>query len=329
MKADVINGTALQRTGAVFSYQLDGKGGVISIKDNEIVNNTQPCWLHLDSTQPESSRWLQETQLLPDTVRDALSGESARPRVSRLGEGTLITLRSINYNGDARPDELVALRIYITDKLIVSTRRRKVAAIDAVMSDLKEGNGPTDSSSWLVSIAEALTDDTSEFIDQLHERIIDLEDALLEQAMPARGELSLIRKQLIVLRRYMTPQRDIFSRLSGEKLFWLQDDDRRRMMEIAERLGRGLEDLDGSIARTAVIADEINTLMAESMNRRTYNMSVLAMLFLPTTFLTGLFGVNLGGIPGSGSSIGFISFCMMLVFMVLMVAWWLKRSKWM
>ncbi|HGE6938693.1 TPA: CorA family divalent cation transporter, partial [Serratia marcescens] len=52
------------------------------------------------------------------------------------------------------------------------------------------------------------------------------------------------------------------------------------------------------------------------------------MVFLPTTFLTGLFGVNLGGIPGGGNPFGFAAFCLMLVGLVLGVAWWLKRSRW-
>ncbi|NKI73751.1 zinc transporter ZntB [Dickeya sp. CFBP 2040] len=326
---EVTENNAIRHTGAVFTYRLDGKGGILPLAESSVSEEAeQPVWLHLDSTQPASVHWLHETTLLPDSVRNALAGESARPRVLRLGEGTLVTLRSINYNPNERPDELVAIRVFITGRLIVSTRRRKVAAIDEVMSDLKEGNGPANSGDWIVSVAEALTDNTSEFIDELHEKIIDLEDALLEQRIPPRGELALIRKQLIVLRRYMTPQRDIFSRLSGEKFSWMQDDDRRRMQEIAERLGRGLEDLDASIARTTVIADEITTLMTDAMNRRTYTMSLLAMVFLPTTFLTGLFGVNLGGIPGATSGIGFGVFCLMLVLLVSGVAWWLKRSKW-
>ncbi|MGM3185123.1 MULTISPECIES: zinc transporter ZntB [Dickeya] len=324
-----MDSNAIQHMGAVFTYQLDGQGGILPLAESGLgEEGGLPVWLHLDSTQSASVRWLHETTLLPDSVRNALAGESARPRVVRLGEGTLVTLRSINYNPNERPDELVAIRVFISERLIVSTRRRKVAAIDEVMSDLKEGNGPANSGDWIVSIAEALTDHTSEFIDELHERIIDLEDALLEQRIPPRGELALIRKQLIVLRRYMTPQRDIFSRLSGEKFSWMQDDDRRRMQEIAERLGRGLEDLDASIARTTVIADEITSLMTDAMNRRTYTMSLLAMVFLPTTFLTGLFGVNLGGIPGANSGIGFGVFCLMLVLLVGGVAWWLKRSKW-
>jgi len=325
---DVIEGRDLQVPDAVYAYQLDGKGGTTPIDYEDKVTRTEPCWLHLDYAHAASAEWLATTPLLPDAVREALSGESTRPRVSRLGDGTMITLRGINFNTDSRPDQLVTFRVYMTDKLIISTRHRKVYSIDAVVNELQNGSGPTNSGDWLVEIADALTDHASEFIEDLHDKIIDLEDALLEQQIPERGQLALMRKQLIVLRRYMAPQRDVFSRLASERLPWMSDDDRRRMQDIADRLGRGLDDLDGSIARTAILSDEITTVMADAMNRRTYTMSLMAMVFLPTTFLTGLFGVNLGGIPGSGSPLAFASFCFMLMTLVVGVAWWLKRSRW-
>lgn len=325
---DVIEGKELQVSDAVYAWQLDGKGGVTRIDPAGFVNCDRPCWLHLDYTLPGSQQWLNTTPLLPDVVRDALAGESMRPRVTRLGDGTMITLRSINFNADARPDQLVTFRVYMTDKLIISTRHRKVYSIDEVLNDLQHGAGPINSGNWLVEICDAITDHTSEFIEDLHDKIIDMEDAVLEQQIPERGKMALLRKQLIVLRRYMAPQRDVFSRLASERLPWMNDDERRRMQEIADRLGRGLDDIDGSIARTTVLADEISSLMADAMNRRTYTMSLMAMVFLPTTFLTGLFGVNLGGIPGGGWSLGFSSFCLMLVVLVLGVAWWLRRSKW-
>ncbi len=214
-----------------------------------------------------------------------------------MGEGTLITLRCINGSTDERPDQLVAMRVYMNERLIVSTRQRKVLALDDVINDLKEGTGPTNCGSWLVDVCDALTDHASEFIEELHDKIIDLEDNLLDQQIPPRGFLALLRKQLIVMRRYMTPQRDVYARLASERMSWMNDDQRRRMQDIADRLGRGLDEIDSCIARTAVMADEIAQVMQESLARRTYTMSLMAMVFLPSTFLTGLFGVNLGGSP--------------------------------
>jgi len=325
---DVIEGKALQVSDAIISCQLDGKGGMIPIAEDEVIECEQPCWLHLNYTHRKSAEWLQSTPQIPDAVRDALAGDSMRPRVSRLGDGFMIVLRSVNHNTDARRDQLVVMRVFINDKLIVSTRRRKVSAVDEVLTDLQNGNGPIDCGSWLVDVCDALTDHTSEFIEELHDKIIELEDALLDQRMPARGELGLLRKQLIVMRRYMAPQRDVYARLASEKLGWMDDSERRRMQEIADRLGRGLDDLDAGVARTAILADEVASAMAESMNRRTYTMSLMAMIFLPATFLTGLFGVNLGGIPGGEWKYGFSIFCLLLVALAVGVAGYLRKRRW-
>ncbi|WP_127958322.1 zinc transporter ZntB [Serratia microhaemolytica] len=325
---ETIIGRELQVVDATYACQFDGKGGCTPIDNEETATSEKPCWLHLDYQHPASIDWISTTAVLPQLVREPLSGASTRPRVNRLSEGMMLTLRGINLDSDSRPDQLVTVRIYLTDKLIVSTCHRKFYAIEAVMSDLYNHSGASCTAQWLVEMIDALTDQVIEFIEQLHDQIIDLEDALLEQLIPERGQLALIRKQLIVLRRYMAPQRDVFSRLAIERLAWITDEQRYRLQALADRLGRGLDDVDGSIARTAILADEITVLMADAMNRRTYTMSIMAMIFLPTTFLTGLFGVNLGGIPGNASPVAFATFCVLLLLLIAIVAWWLRRSRW-
>lgn len=325
---DRLEGKQFPISDAVYALQLDGRGGVIPLQQQSAISQDSPVWLHLDYTRPVSAEWLQITPLLPDSVRELLAGESQRPRVTRTSEGALLTLRNINFAEASRPDQLITICVYITEKLIISTQQQQVYGFEHILADIKHHTGPTTTGDWLVQIADAITDHMSDFVDELHDRIIDLEDNILDQQIPERGEMALLRKQLIIMRRYMSPQRDVFARLANDRFSWMCDDDRHRIRDIAERLGRGLDDLDAGVARTTILTDEISTLMAESLNRRSYTMSLLAMLFLPLTFFTGLLGVNLGGIPGNQSPYGFIIFSVLLVLMVAGVTWWLKRSKW-
>jgi zinc transporter len=284
--------------------------------------------MHLDYSSPHAYEWIKTTPLLPDGVRDSLQGDSSRPKLVKANGGMLLTLRCINATEGQRPDQMVALRFYINDRIIVSTRRRRVPAVEEIMQDLAKKMGPLNTADWLVDLCEHITEQAGDFIDELQEKIAVLEEHLLSERSMDRVDLADIRRQLIVSRRYLAPQRDLFGRLANEKVGWLELDDLRRLQEIADRLGRWLEDLDSSIARTSLLADEMNARLTEAMTRRTYIMSIMAMVFLPATFLTGLFGVNLGGIPGGHSETGFLMFVSTLVTLIVCLALWLRLHKW-
>lgn len=318
------------KANAIFLCQLNGKGGMVELDDKSQISSANPAWLGLDYENENSKQWLKNTDLLPDEAKEALSGESNRPRMARIGNGVLFIFNSINTEADERPDQLVTLRVYMTDSFIISTQHRKVSAVDNLRSDLANGLGPDDSSSWLLQIADDLTDQVDDFIGELHGQIIEMEDNVLDQDLPEEGKMPLLRKQLIILRRYFTPQREIFSRLCSERQGMITDDDHLEMQAVTDRLGRGLEDLDACIARMVVIADEINSIMTGAMNRRIYMMSILAIIFLPATLLTGIFGTSLTGTPGTdaASEMAFSIFCIVIVAMVIGIIVWLKRSKW-
>lgn len=312
----------------IYGLTLDGKGGMTPLAAGSDIPGARPSWLHLDYGNPEAARWLLQTPLLGDAAREALLGQSNRPKLVRMGETVLLILRGINHNKDHRPEEMVALRIYITPDLIISSRRRPLLSEKDVFEQLKLGGGADSPADWLVEICDALTDRAGEFVEELHDQILDLEEMVLMRDLPPNGRLARIRKQLIMIRRYLSPQRDLVARLANEKISWLDEDDRRRLLDIADRLRRWLDDLDAGVARTAVLADEINNLMAEATNRRAYQMSVMALLFLPASFLTGLFGINLGGIPGAESPTAFWVFCGSLLALATGLAVWLKHRRW-
>lgn len=125
----------------------------------------------------------------------------------------------------------------------------------------------------------------------------------------------------------MTPQRDVYARLASERMSWMNDDQRRRMQDIADRLGRGLDEIDSCIARTAVMADEIAQVMQESLAENLYHVADGDGLFAKYV-LNRVVWRQSWGIPGGEYHYGFTTFCVMLVVLIGGVAWWLHRSKW-
>ncbi|MFH7587776.1 zinc transporter ZntB [Oceanimonas smirnovii] len=311
----------------IYRLQLSAEGGLRPLQDQQ-ATTAEPVWLHLDYEQPESAGWLRKTELISEAAREALLGQSSRPKLVRQGDNLLLTLRGINHNQGNSPEEMVALRIYITPSLIISSRHRPLLSEQDVYEQLANTDEPVTLGDWLVEICDALTDRAGEFVEDLHDHILELEEQILMRELPTNSRLGRIRKQMILVRRYLSPQRDLIARLASEKIGWLNDDDRRRLLDIADRLRRWLDDLDAGLARTAVLTDEVNNLMTEATNHRAYQMSIMALMFLPASFLTGLFGINLGGMPGADSPAAFWIFCISLLALGGGLGFWLHRNRW-
>ena len=78
----------------------------------------------------------------------------------------------------------------------------------------------------------------------------------------------------------------------------------------------------------AVIQEELLSQLSEQLNQRTYVLSVVAAIFLPLGFLTGLLGINVGGIPGAESPYGFVVFTLLLLVIVGIQLWYFIRKRW-
>ena len=102
-----------------------------------------------------------------------------------------------------------------------------------------------------------------------------------------------------------------------------------RLREISDSTTRYVEDLDAIRDRATVTQEELNGRMAEQMNRTMYVLSIVAGIFLPLGLLTGLLGINVGGIPGTENRWAFTIFCSLLLIIAVAQVWLFKRMKWM
>jgi zinc transporter len=121
---------------------------------------------------------------------------------------------------------------------------------------------------------------------------------LSETGLTSRSDVLMLRKDLIMLRRHIAPQREALARLTTETPTWLDEMSRVRLRDITDRLVRYIEVIDQVTSRASLVQDEIAGQISDSMNRRTYIFTVVAAIFLPLGFITGLLGVNVGGVPG-------------------------------
>jgi zinc transporter len=166
-------------------------------------------------------------------------------------------------------------------------------------------------------------------IENIEDRVAQLEETMVEGGSHAiRRELSGIRRETIMLRRYLAPQREALQRLYSDKLSWISNEDHVHLREVNDQLIRYIEDLDSARDRASVTQEELASRLTEQMNARMYVLSVIAAIFLPLGFLTGLLGINVGGIPGTENEIAFLIFVVFLVVVAIVQFGIFKWKKW-
>ena len=196
---------------------------------------------------------------------------------------------------------------------------------------LDQGKGPKSVGEFLSLLSDRLAVRMEPLIAEIDDRIDALEDEVLERHDPAlRDRLATGRRQAIVLRRYFAPQREALLRLTGdpEAAPWLEPRERHLLREIADRITRYVEDLDAGRERASVVHDQLANHLSDELNRGMYTLSVIAAVFLPLGFITGLLGINVGGMPGVDSSWAFAAVCALLALLAGLEIWLLRRLKW-
>ena len=293
--------------GLICAVALDGQGGGTDLDWPAI--EAQPSglhWVHLDFTDAGAREWVSQRSGLDKLVADALLDEDSRPRMTRYEGGLLVTLRGVNMNPDSDPEDMVSIRLWVEPDRIISTRRRTLLSVVRLRELLRDGKGPRDSGEFVAKLIQLLDARIGPVIDKLDDAIEAAEHRFAEATGSVySGEFSALRRQAARIRRYLAPQREALERLSRDSSLILGDGPAPVFREEADQITLYLEDLDLVRERAILAQEELLGQLANEQNRRMYVLSLVAAIFLPLGFLTGLMGMNVAGLPGTESPAAF------------------------
>jgi len=311
---------------------LDGTGGAKFVDASSVAGWTKDqgvLWVHLDVNDDASRLWLAEHGGLDSTIVESLLADETRPRSYSTDNGLLTVLRGVNTNPGENPEDMVSVRLWIEPDRIISTRRRRLLSIVDTRDSLEKGIGPETSGGFLAALTGRMADRIGDFVDGIEDDVGAAEEQLGNQDQATfRHVISALRRKIASVRRFLAPQRDALDRLYRQPGLWFSNTEIHDMREEADRITRYLEDLDLARERTMVLREEFLAQLAQEQNSRMYVLSVVAAIFLPLTFVTGLLGMNVGGLPGLESPWGFLGSVVIMITAAVALLFFFRRKKW-
>lgn len=311
---------------------LDGTGGAKFVDASSVAGWTKDqgvLWVHLDVNDDASRLWLAEHGGLDSTIVESLLADETRPRSYSTDNGLLTVLRGVNTNPGEDPEDMVSVRLWIEPDRIISTRRRRLLSIVDTRDSLEKGVGPETSGGFMAALTGRMADRIGDFVDGIEDDVGAAEEQLGNQDQATfRHVISALRRKIASVRRFLAPQRDALDRLYRQPGLWFSNTEIHDMREEADRITRYLEDLDLARERTMVLREEFLAQLAQEQNSRMYVLSVVAAIFLPLTFVTGLLGMNVGGLPGLESPWGFLGSVVIMITAAVALLFFFRRKKW-
>lgn len=293
------------------AYDFDdmGKARLISDIDDihDKLQSKSLAWAHLDGTNPNTAQWLRlNIDYLDHIIIDALLAEETRPRITFYDKGAMVILRGMNFNHNSCPEDMISIRLWIDESRIISIQRRPLKAVEDIVTKIEKGLGPRNSGDFLGALSESLFARMQPVLTDIAERIDTIEEIIIDKAdAEMRQELNNIRRQTLIFKRYIAPQKDVMATLRNAEQTWIKKNHLRIFQENQDRLIRYVEELDMLRERSQIIKEEFMAALSDQMNRNMYSLSIIAGIFLPLGFLTGLLGVNVAGMPGTESEQAF------------------------
>ena len=317
------------------AWLLDGQGGGKPLGWDEIKNwapDQGVMWVHLDRKNQTAHQWLTKQTNIDPYIAEAMFEDESRPRYSlnKAGTSCTLNLRSPNLNQDEEIDDMLSVRLWSDGQRIFTTRRLPIRALHDIDEALKKEDGPVDASDFIETLCKYVTENIVSVLSDLEDKINSIEKALLKP----QGKLEEFQSNLMVsqriainLRRYIIFQPDILNSIENEPTGFMQERDLRQIRDASQKMAHAQSWADSLYDRSFNCQQQIYMRLTTKTGRTTYLLTIVASIFLPLTFLTGLLGTNIGGIPGGDNPLAFwvlSGLCAGIIFVQLLLLRFLK-----
>jgi magnesium transporter len=198
-------------------------------------------------------------------------------------------------------DRLVEVHCFYSEKFLVTVHRDEAPAFTEVRQRYVKRKKVDDPAKLLYRIIDALVDSFFPILADFDDRIDELENQTFLNASDAQlQEIFQMKRLLVGMRKAITPQRDMFAGLIGgvAELPGMTEEDERYFRDIYDHLIRISDLIDTYRDLLTSSMDVYLSTVSNRLNSVMKQLTIMATVFLPLTFVTGFFGQNFGWMVG-------------------------------
>jgi len=296
-----------------------------------LLDRDEYFWLDLDAPSNDDVQILDDLFHFHPLALEDLRKKGQRPKLEDFGDYMFLV-----YYGARDPDgttgvSLEEVHAFISGGYLVTVHDGDCGALDEVRKRL-DAVPPSSEQFVVYRVLDALTDTFFPLLENLEERLEDLDEQIFSHPSPDHLEpLTELRRDLVKLGRVATPQRDMLARHIDDvlELPGLQPDSRNYFRDVYDHAIRISDQIDSYRDLLIGSRDAYLSVNSNRLNEISKQLTVVATIFLPLSFVVGFFGQNFGWMVrniNSAADFWLIGGGSMVVSLLVLVVW-LRRSS--
>jgi len=268
----------------------------------------------------------------PLALEDALNIPQ-RPKVERYPGHLLVVLREIQY-----PEEPEQLSLFLSDRLVVTFQERPGDPFGPLRERIRNGKGRVRSlgADYLAySLCDAVLDAYFPVLERLGDVVEELGERVMEEPVPETlREIREVKRKLIEVRRAAWPARDAMNELIREESALIRNETKVFLRDCYDHAIQLMDMVETYREMAASLFDEYLSAVSNRMNEIMKVLTIMATIFIPLTFIAGLYGMNFDpqasplNMPELGWRYGYPAVLLIMGIVAAGMLYFFRKRKW-
>jgi zinc transporter len=266
----------------------------------------QFLWLHFNLSNAASEKWLKAHAHLADEFYETLHEGSRSTRIEMADNTLIAVVNDVLHDFSFEASDISTLWLTVAPNVVISARRTPLQSIERVHQAVRSGEPIRSPVELLVHLLRDQADVLVKIVRNSAAKVDQIEDSLLAGRLRhKREDLGSLRRVLVRLQRLLAPEPAALFRLLQRPPGWVAENDIQELRQSTEEFSVTLSDMTALQERIKLLQEEIAARVNEETGRSLFMLTILTVLALPINMITGLLGMNVGGVPLAQHDNGF------------------------
>jgi len=265
-------------------------------------------------------------------VMEDIGNTTQRPKVEDFDNYIFVVLKMIYYDNIGEKNEVEQVSLILGKNFVISFQEREGDVFDSVRERIEKGKGrirKMGSDYLLYSLIDALVDNYFFVLEKMGDKIEELEEDVVEQIAPeSLRNIHKSKKEMILLRRSVWPLREVINSLVRDKTALISENVIIYFRDVYDHTIQVIDTVETFRDMLSGLHDTYLSSISNKMNEIMKVLTMFAAIFIPLTFIAGIYGMNFAFMPELNWRWGYFTVWGVFLLVGGTMLLYFKRKKW-